>query len=152
MREKERGRNKRGRWQIDEKATIIRWNQMSNKMLHPNFKSEVPNLQPIDSYNTTLASTSILLTIMSIAKLKQPSLRSYLYLNTRSVWSVSWSWRIHWLRLCKEVEPPTQWESWIWHKTIWWWGSSNAGALGNVEHLFIAIAPRSTLARNGSTW
>ena len=28
----------------------------------------------------------------------------------------------------------------------------NAGALGNVEYPFIAIAPRSTLARRGSTW
>ena len=26
------------------------------------------------------------------------------------------------------------------------------GLLGNAEHPFIAIAPRSTLARNGSTW
>ena len=25
-------------------------------------------------------------------------------------------------------------------------------ALGNAEHPFIAIAPRPTLARNGSTW
>ena len=32
--------------------------------------------------------------------------------------------------------------SWIWHKTIWWWDSCNAGALGNVEYPFIAIAPR----------
>ena len=36
----------------------------------------------------------------------------------------------------------------IWHYTIWWWDTSNAGALGNVEYLFIAMAPRSTLARN----
>ena len=28
---------------------------------------------------------------------------------------------------------------------------SNAGAFGNAEYLLIAIAPRSTLARNGST-
>ena len=28
----------------------------------------------------------------------------------------------------------------------------HAGALGNVDHPFIAIAPRSTLAWNGSTW
>ena len=51
--------------------------------------------------------------------------------------------------------PPShthQWVSWIWHKTIWWWGSSYAGALGNVEHPFIAIASRSTLARSGCTW
>ena len=26
------------------------------------------------------------------------------------------------------------------------------GALGNTEHPFIAIAPRSTLAQRGSTW
>ena len=29
---------------------------------------------------------------------------------------------------------------------------SDAGALGNAEHPFIAISRRSTLARNGSTW
>ena len=31
-------------------------------------------------------------------------------------------------------------------------GSSNAGALGNVEYLFIAIAPKSTLVQSGSIW
>ena len=30
--------------------------------------------------------------------------------------------------------------------------TSNAGALGDAEHPFIAIAPKSTLARRGSTW
>ena len=30
--------------------------------------------------------------------------------------------------------------------------SSNAGALGNTEYPFIAIAPRSTLAGSDSTW
>ena len=35
---------------------------------------------------------------------------------------------------------------------IWWWGSSNTGALGNAEHPFIAIAPRFILSRNGSPW
>ena len=40
----------------------------------------------------------------------------------------------------------------IWHSTIWWWGFSNPGTLGNAEYLFIAIAPRSTVARSGSTW
>ena len=34
--------------------------------------------------------------------------------------------------------------------TIWWWGSSNAGALGNVEFPFIAIALGFTLAQGGS--
>ena len=47
---------------------------------------------------------------------------------------------------------PTQQVSWIWYQTIWWWGSSNAGALRIVEYSFIAIVPRSTLAWNGSTW
>ena len=28
-------------------------------------------------------------------------------------------------------------------KKIWWWGFSNAGALGNAEYLFIAITPKS---------
>ena len=32
------------------------------------------------------------------------------------------------------------------------WGSSIAGALGNVKYSFIAIAPRSTLFQSGSTW
>ena len=36
--------------------------------------------------------------------------------------------------------------------TIRWWGFSNAEALGNVEYLFIAITPRSTLSLRGSTW
>ena len=35
--------------------------------------------------------------------------------------------------------------------TIWWWRSSNVGALGNTEYSFIAIAPRSTLPRSFST-
>ena len=47
---------------------------------------------------------------------------------------------------------PSQWVSRRWHWTIWWWGSIDARALGNAEHLFIAIAPRSTLAQNGSIW
>ena len=38
----------------------------------------------------------------------------------------------------------------IWHKTVWWRGPSNGGALRNKEHPFIAIAPRSTLARRSS--
>ena len=44
------------------------------------------------------------------------------------------------------------WKSCIWRKTIWWLGSTNAGAFGKAEYLFFAIAPRSTLARSGSTW
>ena len=34
----------------------------------------------------------------------------------------------------------------------WWWGCSNAGALGNVEYPSTAIVPRSTLTQNGSIW
>ena len=30
--------------------------------------------------------------------------------------------------------------------------STDAGAWGKAEHPFITIAPRSTVARNGSTW
>ena len=37
-------------------------------------------------------------------------------------------------------------------KQSYWWGSSNAGALGNAEHSFIALTPRSTPAQSGSTW
>ena len=60
---------------------------------------------------------------------------------------VSWGCRIHWLHLFRWVRLPSpQWVSCIWHKTTWWWGPSDAGALGNAEHPFIAIAPRSTLA------
>ena len=44
-------------------------------------------------------------------------------------------------------EDPHKWESWIWHETIWWWGSS-PGALRNMEYPFIAIAPSSTLTRS----
>ena len=47
-------------------------------------------------------------------------------------------------------DPPST--EWILHWTIWCWGSSNDRDLGNVEHPFIAIAPRSILARNSSTW
>ena len=44
---------------------------------------------------------------------------------------------------CTSVEGyPPPWVSSIWHETIWWWGSSNAGALGNTENLFIAIGPK----------
>ena len=66
---------------------------------------------------------------------------------------VGWGCRMHRLHLCMVVgktTPPRL--SWIWHKPIWWWGSRNAEAFGNAEYSFIAIAPRSTLTRSGSTW
>ena len=63
---------------------------------------------------------------------------------------VGWRCRIHKLLLCRWVRPPRRS---IWDMTlkIWWWGSSNAGALGNAEYLFIAITPRNTLGWSGST-
>ena len=54
---------------------------------------------------------------------------------------INWGCRIHWLHLCRGVRPSLQWVSWIWDKTIWKWGSSNAGALGNAGYPFIATLP-----------
>ena len=59
--------------------------------------------------------------------------------------------RIHWLLLCRGARFPQR-VSWIWHKTIWCWVSSNAEVLGNAEYPFIAITPWFTLAWTGSTW
>ena len=58
---------------------------------------------------------------------------------------VGWGCRIHRLLLCRGVGPPPRYE---WPSR----GSNDAGALENAEHPFIAIAPKSTLARNDSTW
>ena len=52
----------------------------------------------------------------------------------------------------EEKDPPPTSVLEIWLKTIWRWGSSNARTLVNVEYPFIAIVPRSTLARSCSTW
>ena len=57
---------------------------------------------------------------------------------------VGWGCRICWVCLCRGV-----WFSWIWHKTIWWRGSSNSGAFGNMEYSFIAISSWHALSRNG---
>ena len=64
---------------------------------------------------------------------------------------VGWGYRIHQLFLCRGVRPP-KWVTWIWHSTIWWWCSSNAGVLGNADYPFIAITPRSTLTWSSSIW
>ena len=37
------------------------------------------------------------------------------------------------------------------YNTKQWWSSSDAWASENAEYLFIVIAPRSTLDRNGNT-
>ena len=58
-----------------------------------------------------------------------------------AVRSFNWPCRIHRLLLCKGVKLFKRWR-----------GSSNAGALGNAENPFIAIASGSTQARSGSTW
>ena len=65
---------------------------------------------------------------------------------------VNWSCWIHWLLFCRGARPSRQWVCWIWHKTIWWWGSSNAGTLGNTEYPFIIIAPRTIMVWSDSTW
>ena len=44
-------------------------------------------------------------------------------------WPCRLECRIQWLHICRGVRPH-QHVSRIWHKKIWWWGSSNAGALG----------------------
>ena len=61
---------------------------------------------------------------------------------------VNWGCRLHQLHLCRGVRPPPSTSV----LDIWCWVSSNAGALGNAEHHFITIAPRSSLARSGITW
>ena len=58
----------------------------------------------------------------------------------------------HQVYLCRGARLLSQRMSGIWHKTIRWRGFSNAGALGNVEYSFIAIAPKFTLIQIGCTW
>ena len=57
---------------------------------------------------------------------------------------VGWGCRIHRLHLCRGVRPSHKCPRYDTKKS-----DGDAGALGNVEHPF--IAPRSTLAHNGST-
>ena len=63
---------------------------------------------------------------------------------------ISWGCRIHWLHHFRGVRLPQR-VSWICYKTVWWWGSRNAGGLRNAECPFFSTSPRSTLARSGST-
>ena len=72
-----------------------------------------------------------------------------LSLNLKIAGPVGWGCRLHQLRLGWVVRP-CQCVSWIWHLTIWWWGSSDDWALGKAGYLFIAIVSRSTLARSGN--
>ena len=62
-----------------------------------------------------------------------------------------WGHRTHRLHLCTVVRLSKR-MYWFWHQTIWLWGSSNDGALGNAKYSFIAIAPSSILAQSCSSW
>ena len=69
-------------------------------------------------------------------------------------WSVKWSYKaiscpgctIHRQLLCRGVRPHNECPSYDTKQ------SESAGTLENVEHPFIAITPRSTVARSGCTW
>ena len=107
------------------------------------------------SYNAeySIRNASAILRILTRTMLLYRHNTSHLVRPLSDCCPVSWCCKIHLALLCRGVRPlPSQWVSWIWCKTIWWSGSSKAGALGNAEYHFIAIAPRSTLSWNGSTW
>ena len=57
--------------------------------------------------------------------------------------AVGWACRIHRLYLCRGLRSPPQWVSWIWHETIWWWGSSNARAFANAKYPSLPSLPSS---------
>ena len=60
------------------------------------------------------------------------------------VQSAGRGYRIHQLHLWRGVRPHTT--------TVLDWMLNTLMARGNVEHPFIAIVPRSTLTRSGSSW
>ena len=60
---------------------------------------------------------------------------------------VGWGCRIHRLLLFRGVRPPNECPGYDTKQSF-----SKTGALGKAEYPFIAIAPRSTQARSGSTW
>ena len=61
---------------------------------------------------------------------------------------VGWGCRRHRLLLCRGVIPPHNGYPGYDTKQ----SDSDVGGMGNAVHVFIAIAPRSILARSGSTW
>ena len=64
------------------------------------------------------------------------------YLIPSRYCSDGWGCRIGWLLLCRGVRhPPSKLVSKIWHWTIWWWGSTNAGALGNEDTSSLSLPP-----------
>ena len=72
---------------------------------------------------------------------KEPSLSNYLLIAGERIVGFITFWRV----LALNEMQTAFYRIWT-QVAIWWWGSSDARALGNVEHPFIAIAPRFTLA------
>ena len=67
------------------------------------------------------------------------------YLQILVYCEVGWDSRIHRLHLWKGVKPCSECPGFETKQP--WWGSSNAGAWGNVEYPFTSIAPKFFLAR-----
>ena len=66
---------------------------------------------------------------------------------------VGWRWRIHRQIFCRGVRPLLQRVAYIWHKTIWRWGSSIAGTFGNAEYPYIIHTLQVKWARHaGHSW
>ena len=73
-------------------------------------------------------------------------------LNNIKFSPVGWGGRIHWLRLCRQVRPPTYNECSSYDPKQ---SDSEASALelwGNMEYPFIAIGSKSTLIWSDRTW
>ena len=84
---------------------------------------------------------ALLLTASKLLQWNATALSWTSYTETISpICPVGWGFRIHRLHICKGVRLPQR-VSWIWHKAIWWWCSSNAGALGNAEYSSLLSLP-----------
>ena len=70
--------------------------------------------------------------------------------------TLSVGFRIHWWHLLKRSKtlplrtPPPKKVIWEWHWILWW--VSSPTDLGNVKYPFMAITPRSTMIRSGTTY
>ena len=113
------------------------------------------SLLEIHFYNMSLLTIKLKWNIhmkLAVATACKISLFFHVILHNTSFCLFGWSCRIHWLHLCRGVRPPRPTS--VLDMTLnnlmvrlkW------CRSFGNVEHLFIAIAPRSTLAQSGSTW
>ena len=105
--------------------------------------SSSPLTNPLGIVPSALITISITVTFL---------LHSLFFQFSRKVCLVSWGCRIYWLHLCRGVRLPR-------HECPGYDTKQSDGEvpvmlelLGNVEHPFITIAPRSTLTRSGSTW